>query len=483
MGIIKIFFLSFLIFSTEVAFAMASRYQTILYDTEEIQSKFAIARSSRCYLANTDVIPGPMFYAYRSKIKEIMEPINQEMTNLAKMSDDLLRVTREYRAQVTAECTLDFIYEWAIRQSMTEDFLNYRHVEDLYDQPEYEREHLTVILLLSYSKVKNFKKLSVGYPEKKSVIEDYLGTLAMRVKEYSLRRANYRDGIGLNNHLYWEGLSSLIYGYMFDDSSHINHAKWVYDIALDQIQPNGTLPLEMDRGEKAYQYHLYALKPLMMMGVLAARNGENLFSRQQYKLLKLVNMIGSTWDYPAYFQKLFGFSDQTVTPDSLKVVSNRQGWFIAAFDAYYKDFSRNPYHAKAMGQIWRMLKNYHDLNDDRFSRRLAGSMKYGMALDTLDNPFSYLSFVKENQSNPYWLKIRYLNPEGQLVTNLACITNKVLQSYTAGFPFRYQCEDGSRWLKHNESTEMSLCHRNLNTDKVSCTSWKKSKGTMNQIDF
>ena len=46
-----------------------------------------------------------------------------------------------------------------------------------------------------------------------------------------------------------------------NNRSDFDWAMATYDNGVDQIQPDGTLPLEMARGSRALHYHLYALAP------------------------------------------------------------------------------------------------------------------------------------------------------------------------------------------------------------------------------
>jgi len=48
-----------------------------------------------------------------------------------------------------------------------------------------------------------------------------------------------------------------------------------YKDGIDEIAADGTLPLEMGRGQRALHYHLFALAPLVTMAELAAANGED----------------------------------------------------------------------------------------------------------------------------------------------------------------------------------------------------------------
>jgi poly(beta-D-mannuronate) lyase len=63
-----------------------------------------------------------------------------------------------------------------------------------------------------------------------------------------------------------------------------------YNTFLAQLQPNGTLPMEVVRGQQATMYHGFSAGALTTMAVMARANGVDLYSRGDYALRRL-NML------------------------------------------------------------------------------------------------------------------------------------------------------------------------------------------------
>ncbi|MFS8123618.1 alginate lyase family protein [Rhizobium sp. BR 250] len=65
-----------------------------------------------------------------------------------------------------------------------------------------------------------------------------------------------------NNHRYWAALALATVGSLTGDQNKIDWARQSYRIGVCQVTADGTLPLEMQRGALARNYHLYAFRPL-----------------------------------------------------------------------------------------------------------------------------------------------------------------------------------------------------------------------------
>ncbi|MDZ7927000.1 MAG: alginate lyase family protein [Agrobacterium sp.] len=65
-----------------------------------------------------------------------------------------------------------------------------------------------------------------------------------------------------NNHRYWAALALATVGSLTGDQNKIEWARRSYRIGVCQVTKDGTLPLEMQRGALARNYHLYAFRPL-----------------------------------------------------------------------------------------------------------------------------------------------------------------------------------------------------------------------------
>lgn len=65
-----------------------------------------------------------------------------------------------------------------------------------------------------------------------------------------------------NNHRYWAALALATVGSLTGDQNKIDWARQSYRIGVCQVTEDGTLPLEIQRGALARNYHIYAFRPL-----------------------------------------------------------------------------------------------------------------------------------------------------------------------------------------------------------------------------
>ncbi|MGL5113751.1 MAG: alginate lyase family protein [Beijerinckiaceae bacterium] len=76
-----------------------------------------------------------------------------------------------------------------------------------------------------------------------------------------------------NNHRAWGGLAAAATGAVTGDRSLLDWGMASYRLVVCQARPDGALPLELDRGAKALDYHLYALTVLTQLAEIGAKNG------------------------------------------------------------------------------------------------------------------------------------------------------------------------------------------------------------------
>jgi poly(beta-D-mannuronate) lyase len=81
-----------------------------------------------------------------------------------------------------------------------------------------------------------------------------------------------------NNHAYWRALCATSVGILTSDEKLYRRGIAQYGRAIGQMNPDGSLPLEMARHENALHYQSFALTPLVMIAELAARQGIDLYS-------------------------------------------------------------------------------------------------------------------------------------------------------------------------------------------------------------
>lgn len=105
-----------------------------------------------------------------------------------------------------------------------------------------------------------------------------------------------------NNHRYWDGFAVASAVILLNDDAYLDYFHWgleALSIGLDEIDNDGTLPLEIARASKAWSYHLYAVKPLMALAEIAANNGDKMesyyypYNRNDKALVRLGDLLVS----------------------------------------------------------------------------------------------------------------------------------------------------------------------------------------------
>jgi Alginate lyase len=81
-----------------------------------------------------------------------------------------------------------------------------------------------------------------------------------------------------NNHRYWAGLAVGSIGYFLNERPLVDWAKTSFRVGVCQVDGDGFLPLELARGSKALDYHLFALRPLVAFANMAETHGESIGS-------------------------------------------------------------------------------------------------------------------------------------------------------------------------------------------------------------
>lgn len=121
----------------------------------------------------------------------------------------------------------------------------------------------------------------------------------------------YEKGKAKNNHLYWAGVQAISVGVATGDRKLFDWAVAGYRIGIAQIRPDGSLPLEMRRGQRALHYHLYALAPLVYIAEFGEENGLHLYAANDRALAKLVHLSVDGMEDNRYFVKATGIAQDT----------------------------------------------------------------------------------------------------------------------------------------------------------------------------
>ena len=162
------------------------------------------------------------------------------------------------------------------------------------EQAYYERKWTLAGLSLGYARVR------MQTPrDRRAAIEGWLRQLAHAVIHHSEAHRGER-----NNHFYWEGLAVAAAGAATQDPDAIEWGDRVFDYAMDQIEPDGSLPNEMKRAGRALHYHLYAAEPLAMLS--------SILDRDSPKLDKLVALCIAGIRNPTQFEQRTGVTQEGI---------------------------------------------------------------------------------------------------------------------------------------------------------------------------
>lgn len=123
----------------------------------------------------------------------------------------------------------------------------------------------------------------------KRIIEAWINLLAQTVRnDYS--RDDDKNSLH-NNHLYWAAWAVMASAIVLDDRALFDWSTAHYKEGIDQIAANGTLPLELERKGKAFNYHVFAAAPLVMIAETAAHNGVDLYGYKESGIHRLITLI------------------------------------------------------------------------------------------------------------------------------------------------------------------------------------------------
>lgn len=137
-----------------------------------------------------------------------------------------------------------------------------------------------------------------------------------------------------NNHRYWSGLGVAAAGVAADRRELVAWGIESARIGLRQVGADGTLPLELERAERARDYHLYALAPLVLIAEIAAKNGVDLYAENEGALQRLETRVISSLDEPSYFETLTGRRQLAFPGGGGGVPSYRLAW-LEPFNARF----------------------------------------------------------------------------------------------------------------------------------------------------
>jgi poly(beta-D-mannuronate) lyase len=164
---------------------------------------------------------------------------------------------------------------------------------------------------ISYLKV---RRSGAGTSEQDARIQRWFHRLAGRVTDFFEAEIRRMGPDKENNHLYWAGLAVASAGIAENDREDFHWGMVAYQMGVELIQPDGSLVAEMNRGQMALHYHLYALGPLVILAELGEANGLDLYSEESGAIHRLVQFCVGILEDPTTIEKRTGVTQVAPNP-------------------------------------------------------------------------------------------------------------------------------------------------------------------------
>lgn len=227
----------------------------------------------------------------------------------AKAADDF----QANGSRHAAECVLQILDQEATADAMTGSMST--------NQANYVQNWSLGALAVAWLKVRSAEP---GTAEQRKAATGWMTKVGAQVQAWFSERHAKGTNDGTNNHYYWAGFAVMGAGIAADNRAMYDWGAGTYDEAISRIAPDGTLPLEMARGQRALHYHLFALAPIVMMAEYGEANRDDLYARRKSAVHLLVRRTIAGMLDNSYFAKQAGAAQDT--PDKKETKSTDVIW-------------------------------------------------------------------------------------------------------------------------------------------------------------
>jgi poly(beta-D-mannuronate) lyase len=246
------------------------------------------------------------FYRLDDPTHSIIDPARQAAYNASSnpvkaAGMAVVKAADDYRtsgSRQAAACAMSRIVTMAKDKSLSGKMSS--------SQAYYVQGWVVGAIAIAYLKVRETEDAT---PDQIAMIGDWLHSVGRQTKDYYDEHTKKDGGKG-NNHLYWAGVELAAIGVAANNREDFDWAMATYDNGVDQIRPDGTLPLEMARGSKALHYHLYALAPLVLLAEFGEANDLDLYAHANGAIHRLVNRSVAGLQDPTPFAKATGLKQE-----------------------------------------------------------------------------------------------------------------------------------------------------------------------------
>ena len=232
-----------------------------------------------------------------------------------KLGEEAVTAADAYRSTgstAAAQCVLRLLSNAAADRAFTGKMSS--------NQAYYVQGWVIGALAIAYLKVRDSGLAHSG--DVASLVQ-WMKAVGRQTMDYYDAKSTLPDGDAKNNHLYWAGVEIAAIAIAANDRTLFDWAIAAYKRGVQQITPEGTLPLEMRRGQRALHYHLYAASPLVYLAEFGEDNGIDLYAENNGALKLLVDRATAGLADSGYFDREAGIKqDLPNGPPSAEAI----GW-------------------------------------------------------------------------------------------------------------------------------------------------------------
>lgn len=161
---------------------------------------------------------------------------------------------------------------------------------------------------IAYLKIRDSGLISA---DQSKIILTWIDKVVSQSQGYYEEHRKNSAGDAQNNHLYWAGVEVAAAGIAANNRKLFDWGMETYRVGISQIKPDGSLPQEMRRGQRALHYHLYALAPLIYLAEFGEENGLHSYADSDYAIKKLANLCIAGLGDNSFFVKATGIAQDT----------------------------------------------------------------------------------------------------------------------------------------------------------------------------
>ncbi|MBV8667109.1 MAG: alginate lyase family protein [Burkholderiaceae bacterium] len=227
--------------------------------------------------------------------EEMTRPLNDFLRQVTNMTDSFAAE----RDEAVARCALDWMAGWAQGGALLGKMVRVNN-----DQSYYMRKWTHGGLAITYLRLSEH-----ATPEQRAQIEPWLKRVALADLAFFDDPKKSR-----NNHYYWTGVGVMATAVATGDKGLLRAAADIYQAGVNDIQDDGSLPMEMRRAQKALHYHNFALDPLVIMAEMARVNGMDWYAYQEHRIDRLADRVADGFRDSAWFTQQAGVAQEEKKP-------------------------------------------------------------------------------------------------------------------------------------------------------------------------